>query len=76
VVRRRGEGDGEPEGFELADVAAGLAAGVDAAGLIARAEVVVAGGGVGEQLPADHEDGAPTPKKTWPRSRLRQPLGG
>ena len=53
-----GEGDGEPEGFELADVVTGFAAGIGAAGVVAGAEVVVAGGGVGEQVPDDDQDGA------------------
>src|SRR6266511_302050 len=53
-----GEGDGEAEGFQLADVVAGLAGRVDAAGVVAGAQVVVAGGGVGEQVPDDHQDGA------------------
>ncbi len=50
VVRGSGglcDGDGEPECFELADVAAGFAAGVDAAGVVAGAEVGEACGGVG-----------------------------
>jgi hypothetical protein len=38
-------------GLELADVAAGAAFGVDPADVVVRAEVVVAGGGVGEQMP-------------------------
>jgi hypothetical protein len=53
-----GEGDGESEGFELADVAAGLAAGVGAAGVVAGAEIAEPGGGIGEELPDDHQDGA------------------
>jgi hypothetical protein len=52
------EGDGEPECFDLADVAAGLAAGVGAAGVVAGAQLVVAGGGAGEQVPDDDQDGA------------------
>ena len=48
-----GEGDGVPECFQLPDVVAGLAAGVGAAGVVAGAEVVVADGGVGEQVPDD-----------------------
>jgi hypothetical protein len=35
-----------------------LLARVDAAGVIASAEVVVAGGGVGEEVPDDDQDGA------------------
>src|SRR5436309_3815082 len=52
------ERDGVAEGFELADVGAGLAVFVDPAGVVASAEVVVAGGAVGEQVPDDHQDGA------------------
>ena len=48
-----GEGDCVAECFELADVVAGLAFGVGAAGVVAGAEVVVAGGGVGQQVPDD-----------------------
>ena len=54
----RGEGDGEAEGFQLADVVAGLLGFVDAAGVVASTQVVVAGGGVGEQVPDDDQDGA------------------
>ena len=39
-------------------MAAGAAFGVDLAGVVVRAEVVVAGGGVGEQVPDGGEDGA------------------
>jgi hypothetical protein len=46
-----GDGDGAAEGLELADVVADFALLVDAAGVVAAAEVVVAGGGVGEQVP-------------------------
>src|SRR6266516_7071214 len=53
-----GEGDGVAECFELADVVAGLAASVDAAGVVAGAQVGEAGGGVGQQVPDDHEDRA------------------
>jgi hypothetical protein len=53
-----GEGDGEAERFELADVVAGLAVLVGAAGVVAGAEVAEGGGGVGEQVPDDHQDGA------------------
>jgi hypothetical protein len=42
------QGDGVAEGLELADQAAGLAAGVDAAGVVVGAQVAEAGGGVGE----------------------------
>ena len=55
---RRGEGDGVAEGFELADVVAGGAVFADALVVVAGAEVVVAGGGVGEQVPDDDQDGA------------------
>ena len=54
----RGQGDGEPKCLKLADVGAGLAVGVDAAGVEVTAEVVIASGGVGEQVPDDHQDGA------------------
>src|SRR4029453_12652313 len=53
-----GEGDGEPQGVQLPDVVAGLLVLVDAAGVVAGAQVVVAGGGVGQQMPDDHQDGA------------------
>ena len=43
-VMRPGEGDGESERFELADVAAGLLVLIDAAGVVAGAQVVEAGG--------------------------------
>jgi hypothetical protein len=46
----RGEVDGEPEGLQVADVVAGF---VDAAGVVAGAEVTVAGGAVGERVPDD-----------------------
>jgi hypothetical protein len=52
------EGHGEPECFELADVVAGLAVGVGAAGVVAGAEIAEAGGGVCEQVPDDDQDGA------------------
>ena len=39
-------------------MAAGAAFGVDPAGVVVRAEVVVAGGGVGDEVPDDGEDGA------------------
>jgi len=44
--------------LELADMVAGLAAGVEAAGVVGGAEVVVAGVPVGEQVPDDDQDGA------------------
>ena len=37
---------------------AGLAVGVDAAGVVVGAQVMEAGGGVGQQVPDDHQDGA------------------
>ena len=46
------------EGFELVDEVAGLAVLVDAVGVEVGAEVVVAGGGVGEEVPDDDEDRA------------------
>src|ERR1017187_4571356 len=52
-----GEGDGVAEGFELADAIARLAVLVDPAGVEVAAEVAVAGGAVGEQVPDDHQDG-------------------
>src|SRR6266545_8296703 len=53
-----GEGDGEPQGLQLPDVVAGFLGFVDAVGVVAGAQVVVAGGGVGEQVPDDDQDGA------------------
>jgi hypothetical protein len=47
TVRRR-RGSFVAEGLELSDLAAGAEFGVDTAGRVVRAEVVVAGGGVGE----------------------------
>ena len=44
--------------LELVDEVAGLAVAVDAAGVVVGAEVVEAGGGVGEQVPDDHQDRA------------------
>ena len=52
------EDDRVAEGFELADVLAAKAVGVDAPGVEVRAEVGVAGVGVGEQVPDDDQDGA------------------
>ena len=52
------EGDLVAEGFELADVVALLAVGVDAAVVEVGAEVVEAGFGVGQQVPDDDQDGA------------------
>src|SRR5215469_450801 len=53
-----GDGDGVAEGFELADVVAGLAALVGSGLVVAGSELVVAGGGVAEQVPDDGQDGA------------------
>src|SRR5215218_2623645 len=52
------QGDLVAERLELADEVAGLAALVDAAGVVVGAQIVEAGGGVGEQVPDDHQDGA------------------
>src|SRR6266516_5629857 len=52
------QGDLVAERLELAHEVAGLAAGVDAAGMVGGAQVVEAGGGVSEQMPDDHQDGA------------------
>ena len=52
-----GDGDGEAERFELPDVVTDLLVLVGAAGVVARAEVVEGGRGVGEQVPDDHQDG-------------------
>ena len=46
------------ERFELVDELAGFAFFVDAVGVEVGAEVVVAGGGVVEEVPDDGEDGA------------------
>src|SRR6266705_116475 len=54
----RGQGDVVAERLELADVVAGLAVVVDAAGVVVGAEVVEAGGGVGQQVPDDDQDAA------------------
>jgi len=51
---RGGEGDGVAERFELSDVVAGAAFGVDAPGVVVGAEVVVAQARVGQELPDDH----------------------
>src|ERR1039458_3402210 len=53
-----GKCDGVPECLQLPDMVAYLLARVDAAGVIASAEVVVAGGGGGEEVPDDDQDGA------------------
>lgn len=52
-----GEDDVVAEGLKLALMAAGLAVLVAVAGVVVRAEVAVAGGGVGEEVPHDDEDG-------------------
>ena len=52
-----GEGDGEAEFLEVADVSAYFPAGAGTAGVVAGAEVAVAGGGTGEEVPDDDEDG-------------------
>ena len=52
------EGDLVTQRLELAHEVAGLAGLVDAAGVVVSAEVVEAGGGVGQQVPDDHQDGA------------------
>ena len=46
------------ERLELVDQVAGRAVAVDAAGVVVGAEVVEAGGGIGQQVPDDHQDGA------------------
>src|SRR5512133_1052540 len=53
-----GEGDGESECRELSDVAASSAVGVGAARVVVRAEILIAGGWVGQELPDDDQDGA------------------
>src|SRR3954453_4909272 len=52
------QGDGVTEGLELPYQAVGLPVGVDASLVVVGAEVAVAGGGVGEQVPDDDQDGA------------------
>ena len=52
------KGDLEAEGLELAHVAEGHAVLVEALGVVVAAEVVEAGGGVGQQVPDDDQDGA------------------
>ena len=51
------EGDLVAERFELADVVALAALSVDAGVVEARAEVLVADGRVGQQVPDDDQDG-------------------
>src|SRR5580693_9860150 len=53
-----GAGDGVAEGFELADVISGGPVFVDPGVVVAGAEVGISGGGVGEQVPDDDQDGA------------------
>ena len=53
-----GDGDGEAEGLDLLDVVAELAVGIEAGLVVAGAEVGEPGGGVGEQVPDDDQDGA------------------
>ena len=48
----------EAEGLEVADVVADLAVAVGVGVVVVRAEVVVAGFGVGEQVEGDDQDGA------------------
>jgi hypothetical protein len=47
------EGDFEAEGFDLADVVGDLAAGLGAALVVVRAEVLVSHAGVGQELAGD-----------------------
>ena len=51
------EGDPVAEGLELADVVALGTLSVDAGVVEAGPKIVVAGGGVGQQVPDDHQDG-------------------
>src|SRR2546423_7589420 len=44
--------------MELVDQVAGLAVAVDAAGVVVGAQVTEAGGGIGQQVPDDHQDRA------------------
>jgi len=57
-LRGLGQGDLEGEGLDLADVVAELAVGVGTGLVVARAEVGVPGGWVGQQVPDDHQGGA------------------
>jgi hypothetical protein len=57
-VRPRGRGRLVAEGLELADEVARLAVLVEVLVVEVGAEVVVAGGGAGEEIPGDHVDGA------------------
>src|SRR6266496_1293660 len=54
----RGDGDGQAERLELADVVADLLVLVGAAGVVVGAEVGIAGLRVVEQVPDDDQDGA------------------
>src|SRR4029077_913755 len=53
-----GQGDVEAERLDLPEVVAELAVGVGAGLVVAGAEVGEPGGGVGEQVPDDDQDGA------------------
>jgi hypothetical protein len=53
-----GDGDGDAEGLQALDVGADLLVPAGTAGIEVRAEVAVAGGGVGQQVPGDDHDGA------------------
>ena len=52
------EGDPVAHGGELGDVVTQPAFGGDAVGVVVGAEVAEAGGGVGQQVPDDDQDGA------------------
>ena len=56
TASRAFEEDYVAEGYELADVVAPAAVGIDAGGVEVRAEVGVAGFGVGQQMPDDDQD--------------------
>ena len=53
-----GDGDGQAEGLQAAEVGADLLIPVGVAGVEVRAEVAVGGRRVGEQVPDDDHDGA------------------
>lgn len=55
---RGGEGDGQAEGLELADVAGDLAFPADAVVVEVRSEVTEPGFGIGEQVEDDDQHGA------------------
>src|ERR1700728_5100015 len=57
-LRGPGQGDGEAERLDLPDVVAQLAVDIGAGLVIAVAEVGVPGGGVGQQVPDDDQNGA------------------